>query len=185
MRVGLGTGSTSEEMVRALAAGGWRWRPWVPTSARILGLARELGLPVAAEYPDFAPLDIAIDGADEVDPQGGLVKGGGGALLREKLVAASAACFVVMVDRSKHVERLGSTRGIPIEVIPFGWSRVVRDLTAFGLLKFCYVGRPGAFRDRSGELHLRLRDRTDRRSSISACASQGLPGVVETGLFLG
>ena len=186
MRVGLGTGSTSEEMVRALAVRGVAVAAVVPTSSRIHGLARELGLPVAAEYPDFAPLDIAIDGADEVDPRGGLIKGGGGALLREKLVAASASRFVVMVDESKHVERLGSTRGVPVEIIPFGWSRVVRDLTSLGftrVLQRLAAGQP--FLSDQGNFVFDceigpIADPQRLHSQVKALA-----GVVETGLFLG
>ena len=66
-------------------------------------------------------LPLAIDGADEVDPALGLLKGGGGALLREKIVVAAAERFVVVAETAKHVERLGSTRGIPVEVVRFGW----------------------------------------------------------------
>jgi len=189
MRVGLGTGSTSEEMVKALAQRLITEKldlVVVPTSAKILELAGSLGFQVAPEYPDFAPLDIAIDGADEVDPQGGLIKGGGGALLREKLVAASAGRFVVMVDESKHVPGLGSTRGVPIEVIPFGWSRTLRDLQRLG---FSQINQRLA----NGKPFL-----SDHGNYIFDCAMgpipdpgglnlqvKALPGVVETGLFLG
>lgn len=125
MRVGLGTGSTSEFFVRALAERvqqeGLKISAF-PTSEHILNLAKSLGIPIMQDYPNLERLDIACDGADEVDPHWNLIKGGGAALLREKLVARAAKQFVVMVDQSKHVARLGQTFRLPVEVIPFAWE---------------------------------------------------------------
>src|SRR5262245_50544943 len=108
MRLGIGTGSTAEEFVRLLAErvnAGLRIIG-VPTSERTGALCRELGIPLATldETPD---LDLTIDGADEIDPSLSLIKGGGGALLREKIVAAASAGMIVIADESKLVDTLG------------------------------------------------------------------------------
>ena len=182
MRVGLGTGSTSEEMVRALAEKGLHLEV-VPTSARILELARGLGLSVVESYPDFGPLDIALDGADEVAPDWGLIKGGGAALLREKLVARAARRFVVMVDESKWVPQLGTTRGVPVEVVPFGWDctrRAMEELPGLNVARLRFSNHQVVL--------------TDHGNYVFDCEFQGdarrlhehlkaIAGVVETGFF--
>src|SRR5207302_5836022 len=118
MLVGLGSGSTARyftEGVGRLVADGMRVRG-VPTSRATAALAAELGIPVVEDL--VGAIDLAVDGADEVDPILGLIKGRGGALFREKLVAAAAKRFVAVVDESKVVDRLG--RGVlPVEVLPF------------------------------------------------------------------
>lgn len=123
MTVGLGSGSTAEHLIRAL---GERYRAGlhfvgVPTSEESGRLARSYGIPLAT-LEERGRLDLAIDGADEVDPQLNLIKGLGGALLREKIVARAAARFVIIVDDSKRVLRLGQRAPVPVEVIPFGWT---------------------------------------------------------------
>ena len=129
MVVGLGTGSTAEFVLQALAA---RIREGlritgVPTSERTAARARELGIPLAVDVAT----DIAIDGSDEVDPQLNLIKGRGGALLREKIVAGSSARFIVVIDETKLVSRLGA--GIlPIEVVQFGWQATARRIEQLG-----------------------------------------------------
>ena len=129
MVVGLGTGSTAEFVLQALAA---RIREGlritgVPTSERAAARARELGISLALDVAT----DIAIDGADEVDPQLNLIKGRGGALLREKIVAQSSARFIIVVDESKLVARLGVGL-LPIEVIQFGWQATARRILSLG-----------------------------------------------------
>lgn len=117
MTVGLGTGSTVAHLLPALARRGLRGIRCVATSVATAEQARELGIPVE-EFDSLVRLDIAIDGTDEVTPDGWLIKGGGGAHLREKIVAAAAARFVVIADSSKPVEAL---RGpVPLEIFGFG-----------------------------------------------------------------
>lgn len=123
MTVGLGSGTTAEMVVRLL---GERVRDGlnivgVPTSDKTAELAQSLDIPLAT-LEERGRLDLAIDGADEVDTQLNLIKGHGGALLREKIVARAAARFVVVVDDSKRVLRLGQHSPVPVEVIPFGWT---------------------------------------------------------------
>ncbi|CAM9984993.1 unnamed protein product, partial [Phaeothamnion confervicola] len=131
-------------------------------------------------------LDIAIDGADEVDPDYALVKGGGGALLREKLVASSARRFVVMIDESKRVANLGTTRGVPIEVVPFGWCRTLRDLEALGFHKLeqrMAAGRP--FLSDHGNYIFDCWTAPIQDPGALHARVKSLVGVVETGIFVG
>jgi ribose 5-phosphate isomerase A len=125
MRVGLGTGSTVAFLLPALAARGLSGLRCVATSVATEEQARALGLPVEA-FDELERLDIAIDGTDEVTPDGWLIKGGGGAHLREKIVAAAAERFVVIADSSKPVEAL---RGpVPVEVFGFGAASTLARL---------------------------------------------------------
>lgn len=123
MVVGLGTGSTAKWMVQRLGerlkSGELENIVGVPTSERTADLAREWNIPLTTlgEHPD---IDIAIDGADEIDPHLNLIKGGGGALLREKIVAQASKRFIVVADDSKVVDQLGIIFRLPVEVLPFG-----------------------------------------------------------------
>jgi ribose 5-phosphate isomerase A len=117
MAVGLGTGSTVEHLLPALARRGLSGIRCVATSVATESQARELGIPVE-EFGELERLDIAIDGTDQVTPDGWLIKGGGGAHLREKIVAAAAERFVVIADSSKPVEEL--TAPVPLELFAFG-----------------------------------------------------------------
>ncbi|NGZ04443.1 MAG: ribose 5-phosphate isomerase A, partial [Nitrospira sp. WS238] len=120
MVVGLGTGSTAKHVVIALGErvrSGMKLRG-VPTSQETAALAREYGIPLL-DFENCWEIDVALDGADQVDPNFNLIKGGGGALLKEKIVAASAKQFIVMVDHTKQVPVLGGAVPLPIEVIPF------------------------------------------------------------------
>src|SRR5215204_3723271 len=131
MSVGLGTGSTAFWLVARLGERvrdeGLRVR-CVPTSRRTEEQARGLGIPLAT-LGEVGELDIAIDGADEIGPGLALIKGGGGALLREKLVASAARRFVVIADRAKLVEVLGRFP-LPVEVVQFGWELTARRVAA-------------------------------------------------------
>lgn len=122
MVLGLGTGSTAEEFVKLLGqelkSGKLRHLHGVCTSRRTEDLARQNGIPII-DIEDLSRVDVAIDGADEIDPKLRLIKGRGGALLREKIVEQAAARFVVISDHTKEVERLGVGR-LPVVVIPFG-----------------------------------------------------------------
>jgi ribose 5-phosphate isomerase A len=177
MTVGLGTGSTVAHLLPALAARGLDLT-CVATSPETERHARELGITVEG-FDTIEALDIAIDGADQVDPDRWLVKGGGGAHTREKIVAAAAERFVVIADSSKPVERIGAP--IPLELSPFGLAstmlRVAGELGEVNLR----VGAPpspdgGVIADYLGEV-------TDPAELATTLAS--IPGVVDHGLFPG
>jgi ribose 5-phosphate isomerase A len=191
MRLGIGTGSTAEEFVRLLAerVGQGLDVTGVPTSERTDALCRELGIPLAS-LDELPELDLAIDGADEVDAQLSLIKGGGGALLREKIVAAASKHFVVIADELKLVETLGKFP-LPIEVNRFGLRSTLRavEKAAEGL------GLHAAIEPRTvaGEAFVTdgghfILDASFGRIPDARALSQALhaiPGVVEHGLFLG
>ncbi len=135
MLVGLGFGSTAEHAVNRLAE---RLASGKLTSITAIAcalfteqLARDLSIPLIEFEPDTV-IDITIDGSDEVDPQLNLIKGGGGALSREKVLAQNSRREVIVVDDSKLVDRLGSTWPVPIEVLSFGWQAQVGFLTRIG-----------------------------------------------------
>ncbi len=192
MKLGIGTGSTAEHFVRALAEAVTNGLSiiGIPTSERTAGLCVELGVPLAS-LDDEPVLDLVIDGADEIDPSLNLVKGGGGALLREKIVAHAAARMIVIADDSKLVANFGRFP-LPIEVNKFGLKATVGSIEAaaseLGL---------------SGTLALRT-DRDDNwfvtdgghhivdasfghisDPEALSVALHAIPGVVEHGLFLG
>ncbi len=173
MRVGLGTGSTVAHLLAALGerASELRETPCVATSPRTARVALELGLDVR-ELDEVGELDIAIDGADQVDPDGWLVKGGGGAHTREKIVAAAARRFVVIVSVNKEVPRLGPP--VPLEILRFGARET---LLAIGDARL-RTGEPSP----DGNL---LADFTGPVESPRALAARlsATPGVVEHGLF--
>jgi len=131
MRVGLGSGTTMYYAVKAL---GERVKQGnivgVPTSDKTAEWAREFGVPLT-DFSKVQELDLAIDGADEVDPNLQLIKGGGGALFREKVVADAAKNFLVIVDDSKMVEYPGKFQ-LPVEVVPFGWKVTANKISLFG-----------------------------------------------------
>jgi ribose 5-phosphate isomerase A len=186
-RIGLGSGTTARLFVEALAerlsAGELADVRGVPTSIETERLASSLGVPLTTLEVE-PELDLAVDGADEVDPNLDLIKGRGGALLREKIVAGASRRFVVIVDESKLVERLGTWTPVPIEVLPFGWRVVAERVEAMG-----------------GRVSLRERGRdaatTDQGNFILDCALgeiadppglaaklAGIPGVLGHGLFV-
>ncbi len=134
MVLGLGTGSTAAFVVEALAgrvAAGLRV-VGIPTSERTAAQARRLGVPIAT-FAEHQRLDLTIDGADEVQLGSlDLIKGLGGALLREKIVAAASARLVIVVDQEKLVDRLGEHTPVPVEVTQFGWQATAAALAALG-----------------------------------------------------
>lgn len=187
MVVGLGTGSTAMHMVRALGdkvRHGMNVQA-VATSHDTARLARAEGIPLI-ETDDAWCLDLAIDGADQVDPQFNLIKGGGGALLKEKIVAASAKQFIVVVDHTKRVPHLGVSFPLPIEVVPFGWGSTARQIEEATGGKTVLRERDGAmFLTEAGHLivdaHVgKIEDPRDLEFRLNL-----IPGVVETGLFVG
>ncbi|MCY0095459.1 ribose-5-phosphate isomerase RpiA [Hoeflea ulvae] len=190
MRLGIGTGSTADEFVRLLAekvADGFRVQG-VPTSERTARLCVELGVPLFS-LDDLPELDLTIDGADEVDGSLGLIKGGGGALLREKIVAAASARMIVIADETKLVETLGRFP-LPIEVAPFGMTatriaveRLAERLGLSGAIEL-RPERDGPFLTDGGHFIL---DASFGRIPDAEALANGLvaiPGVVEHGLFL-
>ena len=191
MKLGLGTGSTARLVLEAIAARRQQGElgdiVGVPTSTATRDHARELEIPLAT-LDEETHLDLTLDGADEVDPHLDLIKGLGGALLWEKIVASATDRLVIVVDESKLVERLGQRSPLPVEVVPFGWTTLVDPVRAMG-----------------GELELREGDAgdgapflTDGGHYIVDCTFPGgmqdasrieeklkaWPAVVETGLFL-
>lgn len=192
MRVGLGTGSTAAWMVRCLGElvreDGLKIRG-VPTSTRTANLARDVGIPVIS-LDEAKWLDLTIDGADEFDGDLNLIKGGGGALLQEKIVAKASDQMIVISDASKEVERLGAFP-LPIEVIPFGWQ-TTKALVEEMLISMDVLGRDATLRmngDRPFitdegnhilDLHL---NRIGNARQLAMVLNQ-VPGVVENGLFV-
>ncbi|MEQ1680427.1 MAG: ribose-5-phosphate isomerase RpiA, partial [Nitrospira sp.] len=187
MVVGLGTGSTAKHLLVALGEqvkAGMKLRG-VPTSQETAMLAKEVGIPLI-DAENRWEIDVAIDGADQVDPHFNLIKGGGGALLKEKIVAASAKQFIVMVDHTKQVPVLGGSFPLPIEVIPFGWGSTAREIEALTKSRVVLRERNGApFRTEAGNLIVDVHiDRISQPGELETALNL-IPGVVETGLFVG
>ena len=174
-RVGLGTGSTVAHLLPALAARGLELR-CVATSPRTADAARELGIEVE-EFDALDRLDIAIDGSDQVAPDHWLVKGGGAAHTREKIVAATAGRFVVIADSSKTVERLEAP--IPLELVSFGLSSTLRRLREeVGEVKVREDTAPSP----DGGVIADYRGQVGDPAGLAA-RLESVPGVVDHGLF--
>jgi ribose 5-phosphate isomerase A len=187
MIVGLGTGSTAQHLVIALGEkvrAGMKLRG-VPTSEGTAALARQAGIPLI-ESENRWEIDIAIDGADQVDSDFNLIKGGGGALLKEKIVAASAKQFIVLVDHTKQVPVLGGSFPLPIEVIPFGWGSTAREIETLTKSRVVLRERDGVwFRTEAGNLIVDVHlARIEQPRELEIALNQ-VPGIVETGLFVG
>ncbi|KGJ06410.1 ribose-5-phosphate isomerase [Paracoccus halophilus] len=192
MRLGLGTGSTAAIFVRRLAqrvkAEGFELR-CAATSKGTAELAGSLGLRVE-ELDDIGWLDLTIDGADELDPDLNLIKGGGAAHLREKIVATASDRMVVIADQGKVVNRLGQFH-LPVEVIPFGWQ-ATRQLILRALERLDLSQRPVLLRKRDdqplltdeGNLILDLALEEIHDPEALAAELSAIAGVVEHGLFL-
>ncbi len=183
--VGLGSGRAASAFVRALGARvgqGLRVRG-VPTSEATARLAREVGVPLASL--EEGVLDITVDGADEVDPDLDLIKGYGGALVRERIVATASRRRIALVGGEKLVPVLGTRGRLPVEVIPFAWPVVVRELAALGCRPTLRMSGGAPFVTDSGN---RIADCAVRPIEAKAAFARDLraiPGVVDTGLFLG
>ena len=187
MVLGLGTGSTAAFVVEELAARVARGLSIIaiPTSERTAGLARGLGIPLAS-FAEHHRIDLAIDGADEVQRTTlDLIKGRGGALLREKIVAAASRRFIVVVDQEKLVDRLGEHNSVPVEVAQFGWQATAASLEKLGAKPDLRQASEGPFVTDGGNFILDCRfgpiddpERTERLIKMTV-------GVVENGLFIG
>ncbi len=189
MIVGLGTGSTADAVMRELGrrVAGGLVLTGVATSCRTENLARELGIPLTT-LENVDRLDLGIDGADEIDPALDAIKGKGGALLREKLVALACDDYVLVATTEKSVARLGERIALPVEIISFGWRQTSQRIQALGYAPSLRTdaglpGQPAA---------------TDNGNSVLDCATgpmadpsaigariKAVSGVVEHGLFLG
>lgn len=188
--IGLGTGSTVRPLLELLAArlssGELTDVTGVPTSEDTATRCRALGIPLTT-LDECPRLDCAIDGADEVGPKLALIKGLGGALLREKLVALAAKTFVIIADASKRVRRLGTRAPVPVEVIPFGWTThgdFFEKLGAAATLRLTADGSP--YRTDSGNYIVDCRfPKGITDPAALARALDRRPGIVEHGLFLG
>jgi ribose 5-phosphate isomerase A len=188
MKLGLGTGTTAEIFLELLAGkvSGGLSIVGSPTSKRTEAKARELGIPLE-DLDRLAPLDLAIDGADEADRDLNLIKGGGGALLREKIVAASARRMIVIADESKLVDRLGRFP-LPVEVTAFGHlttaNRIRNTAASLGYQNMPVRLRDGFATD-SGNLIYDCGFGAIRDTRLLAMALHVIPGVVDHGLFIG
>ena len=189
MRLGLGTGSTAAMMLEALAAriadGGLRDVAGVPTSDATAEACRRLGIPLTT-LEQTPELDVVIDGADEIDPALDLIKGLGGAHLREKVVACAGRLMVVVADEGKLVSRLGELAPLPVEVVEFALpvcSRLLRERGWEPALRNRADGRPFVTDEGNAILDCRRADWSD--PSALAASVRAVPGVVEHGFFLG
>lgn len=188
--VGLGSGSTAAFAIQyigeRLQAGQLQKVQGVPTSFQSEVLAREYGIPLVT-LNEIERIHVAIDGADEVDPQKNLIKGGGAAHTREKLVDALADRFVVIVDSSKLVDRLGSTFLLPVEVLPTAIGPVTRALKALGgepQLRMA-VKKAGPVVTDQGNVVIDVKFAAIDNPGEMEKAINNIPGVLENGLFVG
>jgi ribose 5-phosphate isomerase A len=189
MVIGLGTGSTARHVLDGLAErlkdGSLREIVGVPTSEATAATARRLGISIAT-LDERPRLDLAIDGADEIDPALNVIKGLGGALLREKIVASSAERFIVIADERKLVDQLGTRAPLPVEVIAFGRTLVERRLAELGctpILRRTANGEP--FHTDEHNLILDCHFDGIRDAAALNAAIHAIPGVVDHGLFIG
>ena len=188
MIVGLGSGSTAALAVNAL---GKRVREGlriigIPTSERTATQARALEIPLAT-LAEYSQIDVTIDGADEVETGSlDLIKGLGGALLREKIVADASQRFVIVVDEAKIVNHLGERGPVPVEVVPFGWQAAARKLTDLGANAVLRKGADGEpFRSDGGHYILDCTFGPIADTKALASELDDIVGVVEHGLFIG
>jgi len=184
--VGLGTGSTAAYFIKLLGEqvkNGLRIRG-IPTSDRSRELALSLGIPVIT-LDDCQQIDVTVDGADEVDPQLRLIKGGGGALLREKIVASATKQMVVVADASKRVQRLGKFP-LPVEVIKFAQALIASRIARLGAevqLRRQADGTPYLTDENNHILDCHFGEISD--PDRLARELSAMPGIVEHGLFIG
>lgn len=185
MKVGLGTGSTAYWAIRKL---GERVREGlkitaVATSRASEEQARELGIPLVA-FGDIDHLDLTIDGADELDMKLQLIKGGGGALLREKIVASNSTRMIVVADESKAVGTLGKFP-LPVEIVPFAWEWTVAEIAKLGCKPELRRNREELYKTDNGNYIADCRFEAIDSAPKLALDLQSIPGIVEHGLFIG
>ena len=183
MAVGLGSGSTVAHVVKCLA----KLKPdasFVPGSIATQRLASELGLKLASLH-EYRKLDLTIDGADEVDTSFNMIKGKGGAQTREKIVADAAKCVVIVVDRTKLVDRLGEKMLVPVEVLPFVYKKVIQKLAELGkpVLRVAPTGAPFVTDD--GNYIIDVKFQGVAKPEEMEAKINRVPGVIENGIFVG
>ncbi len=190
MVVGLGTGSTAALMIQFLGErlrrGELQQVRGIPTSFQATVLARQAGIPLTT-LDEVTRIDLAIDGADEVDPQKNLIKGGGAAHTREKIVDALAEELIVVVDQSKLVERLGSTYPVPVEVLPLAVVPVMRALENLGgqpEIRMA-VKKDGPVITDQGNMVVDVKFAAIPDPASLESRINNIPGVLENGLFVG
>ncbi|WP_031427316.1 ribose-5-phosphate isomerase RpiA [Flavimarina sp. Hel_I_48] len=184
MIVGLGSGSTSAFMIEELGkmvANGLRIKG-VPSSEATHDLAKKLGIPLV-DLEEVDKIDINIDGADEFDPQLRLIKGGGGALLREKIVAHNSAYNVIIADSTKQVEKLGKFK-LPIETIPFATPSILKELKGQGLNSEIRKKNNADYLTDQNNMIIDIDIYEFSDLDTLNIMLQNIPGIVETGLFL-
>ena len=189
MVVGLGTGSTAAFAVRRLAAllstGQLTGIVGIPSSNQTASQARQLGIPLTT-LEAHTTIDLTIDGADEATATLDLIKGGGGALLREKIVAQASRRVIIVVDESKLSPALGTVYPLPVEVIPFGWPSQAAYLKSMGAQVTLRQRADGTvFRTDEGNFILDCRFGQLREPGDLAVHLQARAGIVEHGMFLG
>ncbi|PGS51681.1 ribose-5-phosphate isomerase RpiA [Bacillus sp. AFS041924] len=185
MIVGLGTGSTVFYTIKKLGQfvkDGLNIKG-IATSVQTEKLAKEVGIQLTS-FSEIEQIDIAIDGADEINPDLDLIKGGGGALLREKIIAKAAKTFLVVADPNKMVERLGKFR-LPVEVIPFGMEMTMKQINAIGLCPEIRLNGTIPFITDNGNYIFDCGIPNNVQSEIIERKLNLIPGVVENGLFVG
>ena len=189
MVLGFGTGRAANHVLEVLArrvqAEGLHVSG-VPSSGRTAEIARALGLTLVT-LDDHPRLDLTIDGADEVDPRRRLIKGAGGALMREKVLAAAAERLVIVVESAKLVPVLGATRGVPIEVLPFAYAACTRHLSELGgspTLRLGPDGQPAVTDNGNWVLDCTFPSETLAEAERIDARLHAVPGILETGLFV-
>jgi len=184
MLVGIGTGSTVAFAIRAIAARLTELRKAIffATSIATEQAARDVGIPIG-RFALASRLDLTIDGADEIDPALRVIKGAGGALLREKIVAEASERMVAIADASKRVERLGAAP-LPVEVLPFARSFVAARLAGLGAEPMLRMAAEGAWRSDQGNVIFDCHFVSFPDPVDLAVALQAIPGVMGHGLFL-
>src|SRR5438552_13196365 len=186
MVLGLGTGSTARHFLEGLSRliGSGMEVKAVPTSFATAEAAKRLGIPLTS-LEEHVRLNLCVDGADEVDPKLDLIKGLGGALFREKIVAAASKKFVLIVDESKLVPRLGTKAPVPVEVHPFGWKVAAAALGKLGGKVELRKHESETVRTDNGNHILDARFGPIKAPAKLAADIDTIPGVVGHGLFLG
>jgi ribose 5-phosphate isomerase A len=182
--IGLGTGRTASAFINALGASGLKVRG-VPTSEASAELARGVGIELTTLH-EVAKLDADFDGADEVDPQLNTIKGLGGALVREKVVAVASHKRYFLVGDEKLVDRLGAHGNLPVEVIPFASAFAAREIKALGIeSKVRQAKGGGEYVSDNGNLVLDCKIPILRNPAKLERDLHAIPGVLGTGLFVG
>ena len=188
MVVGLGTGSTAifatRRLAQRLSSGDLHDVVAIPTSLATEADARDLGIPLST-LERHPRINLTIDGADEVDPDFNVIKGGGGALLREKIVAQATERLIIVVDESKLSDQLGTTWAVPVEVFPFGWHSQAAFLQELGATVVLRQAGDSPYQTDQGNIILdcdfgKIADPTALSRTLNARA-----GIAEHGLFIG